>query len=53
MAAPEPRGAMPPTLIGLDAGTTGVTAVLFDQALRPLAQADRDFPQHFPEPGLV
>jgi glycerol kinase len=44
---------MPPTLIGLDAGTTGVTAVLFDQALRPLAQADRDFPQHFPEPGLV
>ena len=40
-------------LIGLDAGTTGVTAILYDESLRPLAKAYREFPQHFPSPGLV
>ncbi|MDF1800215.1 MAG: FGGY family carbohydrate kinase [Planctomycetota bacterium] len=42
-----------PTLVGLDAGTTGVTAVLFDRDLRSLARAYREFPQHFPAPGRV
>jgi glycerol kinase len=41
------------TWIGLDAGTTGVTAVLFDQELRPLARASREFQQFFPRPGWV
>jgi len=45
------------TLIGLDAGTTGVTAVLFgmdeSQALVPQLRAYREFPQHFPQPGWV
>ena len=45
------------TLIGLDAGTTGVTAVLFrvggQAGLEPLARAHREFPQHFPSEGRV
>ena len=45
------------TLIGLDAGTTGVTAVLFrasgQAGLEPLASAHREFPQHFPMEGRV
>ena len=44
---------MDQTLIGLDAGTTGVTAILFDEDLLPLARAYREFPQHFPQPGWV
>ena len=39
--------------IGLDAGTTGVTAVLFDQDLRSVKRAYRTFPQSFPRPGWV
>ena len=39
--------------IGLDAGTTGVTAVLFDNELRLLARSYRAFDQHFPQPGWV
>lgn len=39
--------------VGLDAGTTGVTAVLFDAALRPVRRAYRTFAQHFPRPGWV
>lgn len=39
--------------IGLDAGTTGVTAVLFDQQLRVVQRAYRAFEQHFPRPGWV
>jgi len=42
-----------PTLIAVDAGTTGVTALLLDRDLRPLARGDREFAQHFPEPGRV
>jgi glycerol kinase len=44
---------MRPTLIALDAGTTGVTAVLFDSDLRPLARSYREFAQRFPRPGWV
>mgnify|MGYP000085159070 CR=1 FL=1 len=49
MSAPSPG----PTLIGLDAGTTGVTAILFDAHLGVLARAYREFPQHFPAPERV
>ncbi len=42
-----------PTLIAIDAGTTGVTSVLFDAELRPLHSASRDFEQLFPSPGRV
>ena len=44
---------MPTTLLALDAGTTGVTGLLFDEALQPLARAAREFPQSYPRPGEV
>ncbi|MFT4647823.1 MAG: glycerol kinase [Glaciecola sp.] len=40
-------------LIALDAGTTGVTAVLYAHDLRPVRRAYREFDQHFPQPGWV
>ncbi|HED66153.1 MAG TPA: glycerol kinase, partial [Planctomycetes bacterium] len=40
-------------LLAIDAGTTGVTAVVFDLDLRPLARFYREFPQGFPQPGWV
>ena len=40
-------------IIALDAGTTGVTALLFDTTLVPVARAYAEFPQHFPSPGEV
>lgn len=40
-------------LLAIDAGTTGVTALLFDSNLEPVARAYAEFPQSFPEPGRV
>ena len=44
---------MPQTLLAIDAGTTGVTALLLDGDLTVVARAYREFPQHFPSPGRV
>jgi glycerol kinase len=41
------------TLLALDAGTTGVSAVLFDADLRLLHRAYLEFPQRFPRSGWV
>lgn len=41
------------TVLAIDAGTTGVTAIAFDQGLTPVARAYAEFPQHFPNPGWV
>ncbi len=41
------------TILALDAGTTGVTGIIFDSDLYPRARAYREFPQGFPEPGRV
>jgi len=41
------------TLLALDAGTTGVSALLFDRELRPIQRAYREFAQRFPHPGWV
>jgi glycerol kinase len=41
------------TLLAIDAGTTGVTSILFDADLFPIARAYREFPQSFPQPGWV
>jgi glycerol kinase len=41
------------TLLAIDAGTTGVSAMLFDREARPLQRAYREFPQVFPHPGWV
>jgi glycerol kinase len=40
-------------LLGLDEGTTGVKAALFDQRLRPLAEARRDKVNRHPHEGWV
>jgi glycerol kinase len=40
-------------LLAVDAGTTGVTALLFDSDLRRVRRAYREFPQGFPRPGWV
>jgi glycerol kinase len=40
-------------LLAIDAGTTGVTAMLFDRGLAPLARVTLELEQLFPEPGLV
>ncbi len=40
-------------VIAVDAGTTGVRAIAFDQRGLSVVSAYREFPQHFPRPGWV
>src|SRR3954468_13002067 len=40
-------------ILGIDEGTTGVKAVLFDRELRPVREARRDKVNRYPEPGWV
>jgi len=40
-------------VIAIDAGTTGVRAIGFDEQGRPETSEYREFPQHFPQPGWV
>jgi glycerol kinase len=37
----------------IDQGTTSTRAIVFDAALAPVATAQEEFPQHFPQPGWV
>jgi glycerol kinase len=41
------------SILALDAGTTGVTALLVDSELNVVARGYREFPQHFPADGWV
>ena len=41
------------SVLAIDAGTTGVTAVVVDADGRVEATASQEFPQHFPRPGWV
>lgn len=41
------------TVLAIDQGTTSSRAIVFDDSLRPLASAQREFTQHFPAPGHV
>jgi len=41
------------TVLAVDAGTTGVTALLVSEDGRVAARGYQEFPQHFPEPGWV
>ena len=41
------------TILAIDQGTTSTRAIVFDAALKPLASAQQEFPQHYPEPGWV
>ncbi len=40
-------------VLALDQGTTSSRAILFDEAGAPVAMAQREFPQLYPEPGWV
>jgi glycerol kinase len=40
-------------LIGIDEGTSAVKAILFDEQLRPLAEARREKALNYPRPGWV
>jgi glycerol kinase len=40
-------------ILALDQGTTGSTAIVFDDAGRPAGRAYSEFQQHFPRPGWV
>lgn len=40
-------------VLAIDAGTTGVTALVVGEDARPLARGYREFAQHFPRPGWV
>src|SRR3954470_847143 len=40
-------------LLGVDEGTTGVKAALFDEQLRPVGEARRDKVNRHPRPGWV
>ena len=42
-----------PHVLGLDAGTTGITVLAVDPSGATRARAAREFPQHFPRPGWV
>jgi glycerol kinase len=42
-----------PTILALDQGTTGSTALVFDPDGRVLGRGYREIPQHFPRPGEV
>src|SRR5918994_7282142 len=42
-----------PLLLGIDEGTSAVKAVLYDEELRPLAEARREKPLQHPRPGWV
>src|SRR5271169_5969134 len=44
---------MPRFLLALDQGTTSSRAIVFDDTGNPVALAQREFPQHFPQPGWV
>ena len=40
-------------LLAIDQGTTSTRAIIFDSSLQPLATAQMEFPQHFPQSGWV
>ncbi|HTJ65131.1 MAG TPA: glycerol kinase GlpK [Alphaproteobacteria bacterium] len=44
---------MPDYLLAIDQGTTSTRSILFDRGFRPVATAQRELPQHFPQDGWV
>ena len=40
-------------VLSLDQGTTSSRAILFDKSGNVVALAQKEFPQHFPQPGWV
>jgi glycerol kinase len=44
---------LPAYLLAIDQGTTSTRAIVFDEALTPVANAQQEFHQIYPAPGLV
>ena len=44
---------MTTTVLAIDAGTTSVRTIAFDERARPVAISQEEFPQYFPQPGWV
>jgi glycerol kinase len=44
---------MPSYVLAIDQGTTSTRSIVFDAALKPIASAQEEFPQIFPNPGWV
>ena len=44
---------MKDVIIALDQGTTGSTALLLDESVQVVANANVEFPNHYPKPGWV
>lgn len=44
---------MRPLILAIDQGTTGTTALIFDENLNVLGKVNHEFPQHFPEASWV
>jgi glycerol kinase len=42
-----------PAILAIDAGTTGITALVVDESATVVARGYREFPQHFPADGWV
>ena len=40
-------------VLAIDQGTTGTTALLLDKDVSVIAQANVEFPNHYPAPGQV
>ena len=52
-AGQSPETPLTQYILALDQGTTSSRAILFDRAGLPVASCQREFPQHFPQPGWV
>jgi glycerol kinase len=44
---------MRPLILAIDQGTTGTTALIFDENFNVLGKVNHEFPQHFPEASWV
>ena len=44
---------MAENILAIDQGTTSTRAIVFEQAGRPIASAQREFEQHYPQDGWV
>jgi glycerol kinase len=44
---------MPSHILAIDQGTTSSRAIVFDASLKPVATAQKEFPQAYPRPGWV
>ncbi|MFM6980902.1 MAG: FGGY family carbohydrate kinase [Micrococcales bacterium] len=44
---------MPKHILAIDAGTTGVTALIIDEQGKTVGKGYQEFEQHFPQPGWV